>query len=124
MNVVVSRASQVHQMPHTGRAHSGPVISPMVQHTTPTSTPDTPSAVPLALAGDEISDVGVKDDEKGAEHGDPAGNVEIKNALDGVHGLFVRRDEQRRIAREENQRGDEHGDCKRAFIGFGFLLIP
>ena len=42
-NVVVSRASHVHQMPHTGCAQIGPVISPMVQHATPTSAAATPS---------------------------------------------------------------------------------
>src|SRR4029077_20431700 len=35
--VEVKRTSQVHQMPHTGRAHSGPVTSTTVQNTTPTS---------------------------------------------------------------------------------------
>ena len=33
----VRRTSQVHQIPHTGRAHRGPVTNTMVQKTTPTS---------------------------------------------------------------------------------------
>src|SRR6476661_3840877 len=35
--VEVRRTSHVHQMPQTGRAHSGPVTSTTVQKTTPTS---------------------------------------------------------------------------------------
>src|SRR5678815_1256475 len=35
--VEARRTSQVHQMPHTGRAHSGPVTRTTVQNTTPTS---------------------------------------------------------------------------------------
>ena len=35
--MVVSRASQVHQMPHTGRAQIGPVMRTMLQNITPTS---------------------------------------------------------------------------------------
>src|SRR6476661_2383647 len=42
--VEVSRTSQVHQMPHTGRAHSGPVTNTTVQNTTPTSALTTASA--------------------------------------------------------------------------------
>src|SRR6266446_648261 len=42
--VEVSRTSQVHQMPHTGRAHSGPVTNTTVQNTTPTSAVTTASA--------------------------------------------------------------------------------
>src|SRR5713101_8392825 len=42
--VEVRRTSQVHQMPHTGRAHSGPVTSTTVQNTTPTSAVTTASA--------------------------------------------------------------------------------
>ena len=37
MNVDVIRASQVHQMPHTGLAHIGPVTKTMVTNATPTS---------------------------------------------------------------------------------------
>jgi hypothetical protein len=44
MKVVVSLGSQVHQMPHTGRARSGPVISPIVQQTGPTAPADTPKS--------------------------------------------------------------------------------
>src|ERR1700694_5656184 len=42
--VEVRRTSQVHQMPHTGRAHSGPVTNTTVQKTTPTSALTTASA--------------------------------------------------------------------------------
>src|SRR6266576_5831515 len=42
--VLVRRTSHVHQMPHTGRAHSGPVTSTTVQNTTPTSAVTTASA--------------------------------------------------------------------------------
>ena len=35
--MLVRRASHVHQMPHTGRAHNGPVTKTMVQKITPTS---------------------------------------------------------------------------------------
>src|SRR5215471_10738387 len=42
-NVDVSRASHVHQMPHTGCAQIGPVISTTVVNAKPTSAPDTPS---------------------------------------------------------------------------------
>src|ERR1700682_3913831 len=42
--VEVRRTSQVHQMPHTGRAHSGPVTKTTVQNTTPTSAVTTASA--------------------------------------------------------------------------------
>src|SRR5438105_642742 len=40
----VRRASHDLQMPHTGRAHSGPVTSTTVQKTTPTSAVETASA--------------------------------------------------------------------------------
>ena len=50
--------------------------------------------VPFAFAGDEISNAGVEGDEEGAEHGVPTGYVEIEDALDGVHGGFIGRDEQ------------------------------
>src|SRR5450432_870790 len=43
-SVEVRRTSQVHQIPHTGRAHSGPVTSTTVQNTTPTSAVTTASA--------------------------------------------------------------------------------
>ena len=43
-SVEVRRTSHVHQMPHTGRAHSGPVTSTTVQNTTPTSAVVTASA--------------------------------------------------------------------------------
>src|SRR6185369_108620 len=43
-SVEVRRTSQVHQMPHTGRAHSGPVTNTTVQNTTPTSAVTTASA--------------------------------------------------------------------------------
>ena len=46
---MVSRASQVHQIPQTGRAHRGPVASPIVQQTTPTSAADTPKQSQLDL---------------------------------------------------------------------------
>src|SRR5712691_7365711 len=42
-NVEVNRASQVHQMPHTGRAQMGPVTKTTVLNTTPTSAAETPS---------------------------------------------------------------------------------
>src|ERR1700730_8353708 len=42
--VEVRRTSHVHQMPHTGRAHSGPVTSTTVQNTPPTSAVTTASA--------------------------------------------------------------------------------
>src|SRR5579862_2143342 len=42
--VEVRRTSQVHQIPHTGRAHSGPVTRTTVQNTTPTSAVTTASA--------------------------------------------------------------------------------
>src|ERR1700720_1709618 len=42
--VEVKRTSQVHQIPHTGRAHNGPVTSTTVQNTTPTSALTTASA--------------------------------------------------------------------------------
>ena len=120
MKVEVRRASQVHQMPHTGRAQSGPVIRPMVQQMTPTSAPATPRASHLRRAGGEIGDVGVEDDGEGGEHGDPAGKMEIKDALDGVHRLFIGRDEKSGVAREENQQGgDEFVRGKRA----GLILV-
>ena len=50
--------------------------------------------------------------------------MKIKNALDGVHGLFVGRDEQRGVAREENQHGDQDGDAQAALHDFGFLILP
>src|SRR5271156_4048229 len=40
--------------------------------------------VPFAISGYEIGHAGVEGDEEAAEHGIPAGDVEIENALDGV----------------------------------------
>src|SRR5580765_2575762 len=47
-SVDVRRTSQVHQMPHTGRAHSGPVTRTTVQNTTPTSAVTTARASVLS----------------------------------------------------------------------------
>src|SRR5579862_531184 len=43
ISVEVSRASQVHQIPHTGCAQIGPVISTTVLNAMPTSAADTAS---------------------------------------------------------------------------------
>ena len=110
MKVEVRRASQVHQIPQTGRAQSGPVISPMVQQITPTSTPETPEEVPFAIAGDEIGDVGDRRRRKRRRTWRSSWHVEIEDALDGVHGGFVRRDEKGGVACAENQQGDDRCD--------------
>ena len=48
-SVEVSRTSQVHQIPQTGRAHSGPVTRTTVQKTTPTSAAATATASAFGL---------------------------------------------------------------------------
>ena len=54
----------------------------------------------------------------------PAGNVEIENALDGVHGGFIGRDEKRGIACAEDQQGDERCDCDACLHSCGLYLDP
>ena len=110
MKVEVSLASHVHQMPHTGsRPQRAGDQANGAADDADFDAGDT-EGIPFAIAGDEIGDAGVEGDEEGAEHGVPAGHVEIEYALDGVHGRFVRRDEQRGVACAEDQQGDERGD--------------
>ena len=55
---------------------------------------------------------------------DPAGHVEIENALNCVHRLLVRRDEKRGIAREDHQRGsdDECNAITRPFMSLDSFI--
>src|SRR4029077_4081633 len=73
-----------------------------------------PKPVPLGMASNEIGGVSDEDYEEGDEGGDGAGHVEIENALDSVHGPFIRCNEERGIARAENQGGDGEYQCDAA----------
>src|SRR5271155_5586168 len=105
MKVVVRRASQVHQIPHTGRAHSGPVISPIEQMATPTSAADTASQ---SQRGWRV-----------ARYAMFAKNT-MKKALNGVHRLFIRRDVERGIRRIKHERGQSERCCDAKFHPVSF----
>ena len=86
--VEVRRMSHVHQMPQTGRAQIGPVISTTVQKTTPTSAADQRDNVGRRLALDQIDERGYEIDEEQDERGPGRRHVVVENPLHVAHGLF------------------------------------
>ena len=70
--------------------------------------------VPLRLARDEPGDIGDEGDAEQREYiAAQRRQVEVKDALDFMHGGFVGRNEERGVAGEENQGGGEDGDVRR-----------
>src|SRR5215469_4828730 len=79
--------------------------------------------VPFGLALPEIGDVREKDDACAFHCCPTGGSVEIKNALDGVHGGFVGRDEKDGVAREKEQGGKDESCDSATFHEFAMFVF-